>query len=261
MSYWEKRIEEQLNQLTEKTERQVRKEIIKAYKVARQEIIYEYLNLYNEVVAEIGIENLKPNDIYRFDSYYRLQNKIGEKLKELGGLEIRVINKKLEELYNEVYTSIPLEERHTADRAFGLLTEAKAENIVKSIWCADGKHWSSRIWDNKALLQQALEEGLSTTILKGEKSSNLKKILMEQFSVSYRMADRIVRTEAAHIETVSAQNRYRDAGIRQVKILVEADACDVCKEMKGKKYPIEMASSLVPRHPNCKCCIVPVIDA
>jgi len=56
-------------------------------------------------------------------------------------------------LYNEVYTSIPLEERHTADRAFGLLTEAKAENIVKSIWCADGKHWSSRIWDNKALLQ------------------------------------------------------------------------------------------------------------
>jgi len=75
------------------------------------------------------------------------------------------------------------------------------------------------------------------------------------------MADRIVRTEAAHIETVSAQNRYRDAGIRQVKILVEADACDVCKEMKGKKYPIEMASSLVPRHPNCKCCIVPVIDA
>ena len=106
MSYWEKRIEDQLNQLAEKTERQVRKEVIKAYKVARQEIIYEYLNLYNEVVAEIGLENLKPNDIYRFDSYYRLQNKIGEKLKELGDLEIRVINKKLEELYANKLNSL-----------------------------------------------------------------------------------------------------------------------------------------------------------
>lgn len=257
MNYWDKRIQEQNDILAQKTEKEIRKAIIEAYRQARNETIWSYLNLYSEIVAEVGKDALKANDVYRFNNYYLLINETQKRLKNLGDMQTKVINEKLKDLYNEVYDTMPLETTST----FGVIGKTKAEDVVNAIWCADGKHWSKRIWESQAELQLALQKGLTTCMIKGDSPSKLKKALMEQFNVSYRAADRIVRTETAHIETVSAQNRYKDAGVKRVKILVEANACDECKAMKNQEYDIELAQTLVPKHPNCRCCIIPVIDA
>ena len=78
--------------------------------------------------------------------------------------------------------------------------------------------------------------------------------------MSYRRADTVVRTEIAHIQTQAAQQRYKDYGIEEVEIWADEDErrCDVCGKLHRTKYKVG-ASIPIPAHPNCRCCIVPVI--
>ena len=84
---------------------------------------------------------------------------------------------------------------------------------------------------------------------------------MEKFNVNYRRAETLVRTEMAHIETQAARDRYKNYGVDKVKVLVDTDSrtCDVCAKLEGKEFDIN-AKMPIPVHPNCRCCIVPVVD-
>jgi len=46
-------------------------------------------------------------------------------------------------------------------------------------------------------------------------------------------------------------------GAKQIEIYIEPDACEECQELKGV-YDFN-AVPLVPVHPNCRCCYLPVI--
>ena len=84
---------------------------------------------------------------------------------------------------------------------------------------------------------------------------------MEQFDVSYRSADSVVRTEMAHIQTQAAKQRYLDAGITEVEVWAEKDErqCEICGKLHQKRFPIDGAMP-VPAHPRCRCCIIPVVE-
>jgi SPP1 gp7 family putative phage head morphogenesis protein len=84
---------------------------------------------------------------------------------------------------------------------------------------------------------------------------------LQQFNVSYNRADMLVRTELAHIQTQAAQKRYEDYGIQEVEIWADEDErrCDVCGNLHEKRYPMGAAVP-IPAHPNCRCCIVPVVE-
>ena len=81
----------------------------------------------------------------------------------------------------------------------GEFNQKTAKEVINSIWCADGKHWNNRIWQNKAQLQVALEKGLIDCVSRGVSKDELVKTLMETFDVSYRKADRIARTELSYV--------------------------------------------------------------
>jgi SPP1 gp7 family putative phage head morphogenesis protein len=110
------------------------------------------------------------------------------------------------------------------------------------------------------LLQETLEEGLLECVATGKKSSDLKKVLQDKFSVSYNRADTLVRTEMAHIQTEAAKKRYSDYGIEQVEIWADPDerTCPVCSKLHKQKYPVN-ALVPIPAHPRCRCCVVPVV--
>ena len=122
--------------------------------------------------------------------------------------------------------------------------------MINQIWCADGKSWSQRIWDNTDKLQQALNDSLIDCIVTGKKTTELKKNLMKQFNVSFSRADSLVRTEMAHIQTQAAQQRYKDYGIQEVEVWVDEDerTCPICAKHEGERYPIN-ARMPVPFHP------------
>jgi SPP1 gp7 family putative phage head morphogenesis protein len=97
-------------------------------------------------------------------------------------------------------------------------------------------------------------------VVGGKKPTQLKHALMERFEVSYHRANTLVQTEMAHIQTQAAQQRYKDMGITEMEFWADPDerTCDVCGKLHKKRYPIGYVAP-IPAHPNCRCCLIPVV--
>ena len=168
-----------------------------------------------------------------------------------------MLSKNFELNFFEVYYALKLD----GQKAFSTLDTAAAQQMINSIWVADGKTFSQRVWDNTERLLETLNEELTHCVITGKKTSELKKKLQERFNISYRRADTLARTELCHIQTQAAQRRYQDYGVQYVEVLVDEDSrtCDLCKSLIGKKFPVN-ATPPLPLHPNERCCLVPVIE-
>jgi len=74
-----------------------------------------------------------------------------------------------------------------------------------------------------------------------------------------RRAMTIARTEAANAQNVGYVQGLENTGIEQVEFLPAAGACSICEAMRGNKYPLDKAKGIITVHPNCRCCMLPVI--
>lgn len=258
MAYWQDRMQAAQNALANKTRREIERKMKKYYINLSKELISEYEALYDKVLLKKAAgEAISPATLYSMDKYWSLQAQVRKKLNKFGAYQQSLLSKVFQVFYQSSYNSIALKGLDT----FRTLDDGAVKQVLEQIWTADGKSWSTRIWNNTALLQQTLEEGLIETVAAGKKTSQLKKILQDRFNVSYTRADTLVRTELAHIQTEAAKQRYADYGIAQVEIWADPDerTCEVCGKLHKKKYPVG-AHVPIPAHPRCRCCIVPVVD-
>jgi SPP1 gp7 family putative phage head morphogenesis protein len=246
------------NAISQKTTKQIEKQMRKYYEQAMRKTIAEFEATYNKLLAtmEDGKEPT-PADLYKLDKYWQLQAQARAELEKLGAKQVALLSKHFELNWFEIYHSISL----PSSQSFSTIDRKAVLQMLNQIWCADGKSWSQRIWDNTAELLETLNEGLIHIVGSGKKNTELKKILQERFGVSYSRADALVRTEVAHIQTQAAKQRYQDYGIAQVEIWADADErrCEVCGKLHEKKFDVGAALP-IPAHPRCRCCIVPVVE-
>lgn len=258
MGYWEDRYAKSQAALSGKSERQIQKQMKKYYANAARSVIDEFEKTYNHLL--LAVEQGKqptPADLYKLEKYWEMSGNLRKTLNNLAYKEIEMLMDFFRLSYFDIYYGLDL----PTDAKFSTLSEETVQHLLTSIWCADGKSWSSRVWDNTGKLAEALNEELINTILTGKKTTDLKKNLIERFNVNYSEANRLVRTELAHIQTMAAEKRYKDAGIEFVEVWADEDErrCKVCGKLHQKKYRLGEALP-IPAHPNCRCCIVPVID-
>lgn len=256
-NYWSERLADSQKRLTDKNIAAINKQLRKYYGSSMERVIRDFERTYDKLLLSVeeGREPT-PADLYKLDRYWQMQAQLRYELQRLGDRQILALSKIFETNFFEVYYSIGIE----GAAAFTTIDKAAATQMINSIWCADGKNWSQRIWDNTNKLQQALNDKLIDCVVTGKKTTELKKVLQEQFGVSYSRADALVRTEMAHIQTQAAKQRYTDYGIQEIEIWVDEDerTCPVCSKLEGKKYPVGAAVPL-PAHPRCRCSIIPVI--
>lgn len=257
IKYWAKRVADAQNRLTSRGIKETERQLIRYYRQTMANVIKEFEATYDKLLArmEQGKEPT-PADLYKLDKYWQLQGQMRQALTKLGDKQAKLLSKQFEMLWFEIYYSFALEGRQT----FNTLDTQTVRQMLNTIWCADGKNWSSRIWGNTEKLMNALNNSLIDCVASGKKTSDLKKLLQEQFNVSYRRADMLVRTEMAHIQTQSAQQRYKDYGIEQVEVFVDEDerTCPICSKHEGERHDINEQMP-IPFHPRCRCCIIPVI--
>lgn len=139
------------------------------------------------------------------------------------------------------------------------------KNVIDAVWCADGKHWSNRIWNNKESLQQRIEKGLIDCVSRGLPKDEVVKQLMEDFQVGFNQSDRIVRTELTHVQNQACYNRYKEAGVEKFEFLAEIDSrtSEICQEHDNKIYNMSQGAvgvNIPPLHPYCRSTIIPVIE-
>lgn len=258
MNYWQERMANAQNAISTKTTKQIEKQLRKYYAAAAKRTIEDFESTYNKLLAQKAEgKDITQADLYRLDKYWEVQGQLRQRLQKLGEKKISLLTKYFELDFFDIYHSIAI----PGLKAFNTIDNKIVNQLINSVWVADGRTFSQRVWNNIDRLVETLNEQLVYTVVTGKKTSELKKLLQERFNISYRRADTLVRTELAHIQTEAAKKRYEDYGIQYIEVLVDADdrTCDECKALIGKKFPIHAAPPL-PIHPNDRCTIIPVID-
>lgn len=256
--YWAKRAADTQQHLTDKSIADTNKQINKYYLSSMKKVIREFEATYDKLLATAADgKDPTPADLYKLGKYWEMQGQIQRELEKLGDRQHNVMSKNFADEYTTIYRAIAL----TDDLHFDEIDNAMVQQMINQIWCADGKNWSQRIWTNTNQLRETLNEHLIHCVLTGKKTSELKQILQEDFGVSYSRADRIVRTEMAHIQTQAAHQRYLDAGITEVEVWASKDErrCDICGQLHQKRFNINEQMP-IPAHSNCRCCIIPVVE-
>lgn len=259
MSYWQKRELKQRELQYDRTLAQYEAELRKQYQQSLKAVSRDIEKLYDELLVSSADGTLLASDLYKYNRYFSLMKSLNKQLKALGGKEITITNQKLLDMYAITSSSVGKSINFS-----GEFNQKTAKEVINSIWCADGKHWSNRIWQNKAQLQVALEKGLIDCVSRGVSKDELVKTLMETFDVSYRKADRIARTELSYVQNKAAINKYIEAGIDEYEILSAHDerVCEKCKAMDGKRFKIKDAvvgENFPPLHANDRCAVLGVI--
>ena len=256
-NYWQDRMAKAQDALTKKNEKKIEKQLAKYYMSAAKQIIADFEAVYDKILTQKAEgKEVTPADLYKLESYWAMQGALRQELRKLGEKEISLLTKYFEINFFNIYYSINIEGK----KAFNTINAEGAQALINSIWVADGKSFSQRVWDNTDKLLETLNEQLLHCVITGKKTTQLKQVLQERFGVSYNNADTIARTELAHVQTIAAQERYKSYGISEVQIWADADErrCSECGKLHRKIYPAG-ASVPIPAHPRCRCTILPVI--
>ena len=257
-NYWAKRIARSQDQLTQRNIKETEKQLAKYYATTMAGVLQAFEDTYNKLLATMEAGKAPtPADLYKLDKYWQLQGQLRQELEKLGNRQAVLLSKNFERNFNEVYHSMAM----PSSKAFTELDTTTAKQMINSVWVADGKSWSQRVWDNTTKLQEALNDGLINILVAGQSPRNLREMLVSEFNVSWNNADMLVRTEISHIQTHAAQKRYEDAGIKEVYVWADEDErrCDVCGKLHEKRFLIGEKMP-VPAHPRCRCRILPVIE-
>ena len=263
--YWANRQAQIQEKLTAINQKKIDRQIVKYYQEAAKNVIAEFESVYDKILAQKAAgKEVTPALLYSLDTYWQMQAQLRNELQKLGEKQVALLTREFESEFFDIYYSIAPE----GLTAFNTIDSAGAQKLINTIWLADGKSFSQRIWGNSSLLLETLNEQLVNVVITGKSTRDLKNALQERFGVSYSRANTLVRTELAHIQTVAAKQRYEDYGLKEYKILGnEDDNCGNhsvdCHEMHGKRFPyseMNIGVNAPPFHPNCKCCIVPVVE-
>ena len=271
-AYWRRREARQRANLYDKTVTDLDRELGRQYLRVGRILKREFLSTIEELKNKDGV--IEPSDLYRSDRYYKLMNQCNDELSKLALKQTRVLENRLPEVYQEQ----SLIEKEVLGDKFGLYStvdKEAAKRVVNELWCSDGKGLSDRIWKNKDLLMQRLEESLFDFVSRGQPTAQLVSdliadqigptaaefgsVLDDNFREAYNNAKRLVRTETARVQNRATQDRYKEAGFTKYRIIAEPDCCEVCDDLQTQVFDID--DLVLPAHPNCRCAMAAITES
>ena len=160
------------------------------------------------------------------------------------------------DLYTDSYYRKMFDIQRHAGRMFDFahLNRELVESALTYPW--SGADFSSRLWENKRALLFHLREIMAQGIIQGKGVSVLSKELSDKMGQSFKVAERLIRTEANHFHNAADVAAYEAAGVRQYEFMATLDnrTSAVCAGLDGKIFNIKDAQAGVnypPMHPHC----------
>ena len=208
--------------------------------------------LYAEILDK-GLENISRTDLYQLQHYTALREAVAKESRELASAQDEALSSLLDHIAVGTYES----NCEALGVEFSIVSQMQAKAIATENW--SGITFSNRIWKNADGFTTRVMDDVESLVTGGRMPADVKKKLMEDYSVSWNEADRLIRTESSRAYNKAARDSYTAAGIDKCEYLAESDCCDVCREYKGRKMPILDFPEL-PMHPNCRCTIAPIVE-
>ena len=190
--------------------------------------------------------------------YLKLRDCIQQQCADVGQRQKDLLDELLPKLFDEILET-NLADFKAADSPFSFLPTRMIRQSLDTAW--SGQNYSTRIWKNTTALAERLEQDIADYIVLGKSRTQITAAIRDDFKVSYSKADRLFRTESAHVMTEASKESYKRANITKVKWIHGNGHCDcpICTERDGKIYDLANAPTL-PAHPRCICCLAPVVD-
>ena len=300
--YWEKRqlAREELsfNKGTEAYREYVK--ILSESKKEIENKIAKLYAKYQQEVTKLGIDKIQANRLLRGTEYKEWRYDIGkyveeiEKLKKSNPVEFRKMSVELETLayrsrisrldslkagvdyeliqagekikgkvtdiltdvYENTYTSF------VEDLNFkkGVISSSTIKMALEQEW--SGANYSSRIWSNIDNLAKAIKNEVIVGLNRGINYRTMSQNIAKKFDTSYKNAERLVRTETAHIQNQATLMGYKDSGVVKYEFLAVLDSrtSHTCASLNGEVFKTENAmegENYPPMHPNCRSTTVP----
>lgn len=126
-----------------------------------------------------------------------------------------------------------------------------------------GHVWSTDIWKHQAALRSDLLKVMRQTLLNRENPMSSVKDIRDKYHVFNYQSERILRTEGAYVSAEQQKSDIMAADLTKVEWVASPGACDICKQLDGKIFPISEFGEgrfTIPRHSSCRCSIVAVLD-
>lgn len=166
------------------------------------------------------------------------------------------LNKMYQRSYKEGLSDVGIKE-----------SKVKTESTIKEAisYPLKGQMFSSRIWKNKNSLIKWIKKDMTQSIARGDSIQKMGKSLRDKEKVTKYQAERLVRTETCYYTTHGHIDAYNDSGlIYGVEFMVAGDerTCPNCSQHEGeiiKLKDVNYGSNVPPLHPNCRCCVAPII--
>lgn len=300
--YWEKRQlsreELSFNKGTEAYKEYVK--ILSESKKEIENKIAQLYAKYQQEVTKLGVDKIQANKLLRGTEYKEWRYDIGkyveeiEKLKKSNPVEFRKMSVELETLayrsrisrldslkvgvdyeliqagekikgkvtdtltdvYENTYTSF------VEDLNFkkGVISSSTIKMALEQEW--SGANYSSRIWSNIDNLAKAIKNEVIVGLNKGINYRTMSQNIAKKFDTSYKNAERLVRTETAHIQNQATLAGYKDAGVVKYEFLAVLDSrtSHTCASLNGEVFKTENAmegENYPPMHPRCRSTTVP----
>ena len=248
--YWKNRalqMEEEKEQMARALSARTQNAYIRSFYRLENDIDALFVEIQNK-----GAGKMTRTDLYNLQKYVALRDKIAKEVKGLAVADNKALDRLLYQIAVRTYRS-NLQEFGIS---FTIVSERQAAAIASQNWT--GVKFSDRIWGNANAFNARAMTDIEDMIIAGKSPDKLKKKLMEDYSIKFHEADRLIRTEASHAYNSAALQSYQDAGCTEVDFLAESDCCELCEPYSGKRYPAGYAPT-IPVHPNCRCTYLPVV--
>lgn len=256
-NYWVDRVNRQNNINFNRSAAATDKKLAELYKKTGEQIAKDIKKLYANL--DVPEDEIRINDLYKNNQFYELLGKINKQLTKLGEDEIKINNKTLLGMYNKTSKMV------SNQAGFSVGFEDGAQAAIDKIWCPDGKHWSSRVWKNKSVMQAQLEQGITDCVARGLSKEKIITEITEKVNKDRYKASRLVRTELTYVQNAAAADTYEKAGCKKYEYCAALDnrTSEECKKLNGQQFYFAEAvvgENFPPMHANCRCTIVPVFD-
>lgn len=300
--YWEKRqlAREELsfNKGTEAYKEYVK--ILSESKKGIENKITQLYAKYQQEVTKLGIDKIQANKLLRGTEYKEWRYNIGkyveeiEKLKKSNPVEFRKMSVELETLayrsrisrLDSLKVGVDYELIQAGEKIKGKVTDTLADvyedtytsfvedlNFKKGVISSStikmaleqewsGANYSSRIWSNIDNLAKAIKNEVIVGLNKGINYRTMSQNIAKKFDTSYKNAERLVRTETAHIQNQATLMGYKDSGVVKYEFLAVLDSrtSHTCASLNGEVFKTENAmegENYPPMHPRCRSTTVP----
>lgn len=100
---------------------------------------------------------------------------------------------------------------------------------------------------------------VSEGITEGKSPAVVRKEFQDHFKMQRYQADRIARTETAHVQCRGRDNRYKAHDVEEIKWLCGPAPCQICAPLEGRIFTWDTLPYQQPTHPQCVCDLAPVL--